>query len=80
MKVEKPSRGISHGVALVREDYAELTRIWPGTVNRNLTSDLVELGYTTVYLAVSLPFYLIASIALALALYVRCASTLLLAE
>ncbi len=77
MKLEKPIRKFHSVEAVVREDYVELDRLWPGAVNRNLTADLLEVAQTALYMVISVPLYLVASIALALALYVRCAGVLL---
>jgi hypothetical protein len=80
VKLEKPTRSFFSGDALVREDYIQLSRLWPDTANRNLTADLLDVAGIAIYLLVSLPLYLVACLALALALYVRCAGVLLLAE
>ncbi len=80
MKVVKPVRGFHFGDEQVREDYVELNQIWPGTVNQNFTADLLDVARSFAYLTVSIPLYLLASIALAIALYIRCAGLLLLAD
>ncbi|WP_169740789.1 hypothetical protein [Nevskia soli] len=80
MKIVKPVRRLRCGDALAREDYAELSLIWPDTVNQNFTADLVDVVRTLAYLTISVPLYLLASIALAVALYIRCAGLLLLAD
>ena len=77
MKVVKPIRGFHFGDEMVQEDYVELNQIWPGTVNQNFTADLLDIVRSVAYLTVSLPLYLLASIGLAIALYIRCASLLL---
>jgi len=80
VKLEKPIRRFHSVEAVVREDYVELSRLWPGAVNRNLTADLLEVAQTALYMLISVPLYLVASLALALALYVRCAGVLLHAD
>jgi len=80
VKVEKPNRNFQSGAVLVREDCMEMHRPWPGAVNQNVTADLLEVASTVIYVVLSVPLYLVASIALALALYVRCAGVLLFAE
>jgi hypothetical protein len=80
VKVEKPIRNFHSGAVLVREDCIELHRPWPGAVSQNITADLLEVASTVVYVVLSIPLYLVASVALALALYVRCAGVLLFAE
>ncbi len=76
MEVKKPVRRFS-AAALAGEDYAELGRIWPGTTQRNLSADLLEGVYTAAYLVVSVPLVLLGGLALAIAVYVRCAGVLL---
>lgn len=76
MEIKKPVRRFSAAL-MAGEDYAELGRIWPGTAERNLSADLLEGVYTVAYLAVSIPLMLLGGLALAIAVYVRCAGVLL---
>lgn len=49
----------------------------PAPINADPTADVLEAAMAAIYLIVSIPAYLLVGVALAAALYVRCAGVLL---
>lgn len=77
MKIEKPIRGMHPGEVMLREFHAELGRALAARPGQHLAADLLDVLRTAVYLLVSVPAYVLASLALAVAMYVRLAGALL---
>jgi hypothetical protein len=78
VKVEKPIRVMVPGATVVRAFYSEFSRVPRAPSGQRFSADLVDVLRTAVYLVVSVPAYVLASMAFAAAIYLRLAGALLL--
>jgi len=78
VKVEKPIRVMVPGTTLVRAFYSEFSRVPGAPAGQRFSADLVDVLLTAVCLLVSVPAYVVASMAFAAAIYLRLAGALLL--
>jgi hypothetical protein len=62
---------------LLREFHAELSRVLAAHPGQHFAADLFDVMRTALYVLVSIPAYMLASIAIAAATYVRLAGILL---
>lgn len=77
MKVEKPIRGLLSGEMTLSEFYAECGRTLTAPPGQHFAADLLDVMRTAAYILVSVPAYVLASLAFAAAVYIRLAGALL---
>jgi hypothetical protein len=77
VKIEKSFREMYSGEMLLREFQAELNRALAAHPGQHFVVDMLDVLRTALYVLISVPFYVIASLALAAATYVRLAGALL---
>lgn len=77
MKIEKSFRQWYSGESLLRGFEAELNRALAAHPGQHLAVDMFDVLRTALYILLSVPLYLIASVAFAAATYVRLAGALL---
>jgi len=78
VKVGKPVRVMAPGMTVTRAFYSEFNRVPGAPTGQRFSTDLVDVLCTAVYVVVSVPAYVLASMALAAAVYLRLAGALLL--
>jgi hypothetical protein len=77
MKIEKFIREAYSGELLLREFQAELGRTLAAHPGQHFLVDMFDVLRTALYVLVSLPIYVVASLCFAAATYVRLAGALL---
>lgn len=77
MKIEKSFRELYSGEMLLRQFEAELNRALAAHPGQHFAADMFDVLRTALYVLISVPLYLVASLAFAAATYVRLAGALL---
>jgi hypothetical protein len=77
VKIEKSFRALHSGEMLLREFEAELNRALAAHPGQNFAADMFDVLRTAFFVLISVPVYVIASLAFAATAYVRLAGALL---